>query len=268
MELMRSSLAEYEGEHDYDTRKKGATFTVYASDQLLETLNGVLPYQLKYPNLYIQNDFQYVPESQNTIYLTFDDGPTELTPHVLDILRDRDIRATFFVVYKSSDDAKALYKRIVDEGHTLALHSATHDYKKIYNSVDAFLDDMAILSDMLEEVTGVKPELLRFPGGSINNYNKGIYQELIAEILSRGYTYHDWDTSSGSSAKSVTADGIRGNVLHGVSGKQRSIVLMHDAGSFATVTALPDIIDSLKASGYIFEVLDKTIRPTCFDYLK
>ena len=266
IELMRTALAQYEGEYDYDARKRSSSFTVYASDQLPETPDNALPYQIKHPDLYIENNFQYVQETEKTIYLTFDDGPTSLTSSVLDILKDRDIRATFFVVYKNGYEARALYQRIVDEGHVLGLHSATHNYRAIYNSVDSFLDDIAALSDMLESVTGVKPEILRFPGGSINSYNAGIHQELIAEMTRRGYTYFDWDASAVDITRSATADSVRSNVLNGISGKHRSIVLMHDVGNFATVTALPGIIDSLTASGYQFEVLDKTIRPIRFDY--
>jgi len=265
-ELMRAALAKYEDEYDYDTRKRSSAFTVYASEQLQAALNEVLPYHTKYPDLYVENNFEYILETEKTIYLTFDDGPANLTPHVLDILKDRNVRATFFVVYKSGYEARALYQRIIDEGHALGLHSATHNYRNIYNSVDSFLEDMAVLSDMLENVTGVKPEILRFPGGSINSYNAGIYQELIAEVTRRGYTYYDWDASAVDTAGSATADSIRSNVLNGISGKQRAIVLMHDVGNSATVTALPGIIDSLEASGYQFEVLDKTIRPIRFDY--
>ena len=245
-----------------------------AVDDIVQTDNGEsllkepIPYQLKYPQLNIENDFQYIAETEKTIYLTFDDGPTGLTPQVLDILKNYDIPATFFVVHRTGADAKAIYKRIVDEGHTLAAHSTSHDYKKIYSSVEAFLDDFAVLSDMLEEVAGVKPELIRFPGGSINNYNKSIRQELISELLRRGYTYYDWDVSSGSSTNTATVSSIYSNVINGAAGKQRAIVLLHDAGTSATVTALPGVIDSLKASGYTFEALNKKIIPTCFDYTK
>lgn len=251
--------------------------TVYASEESADSPDAEaslaaeipdvpLDYQLEYPQLYVENDFQYITETEKTVYLTFDDGPTKLTPQILDILEKYGVHATFFVVYQSSDEAKALYKRIVDEGHTLAIHTASHDYKKIYKSVESYLDDFAILSDMLEDVTGVKPEIFRFPGGSINNYNKEIQQELAAEMLRRGYTYYDWDVSSGSSTNTATRDTIYSHVINGVSGKQRAIVLMHDAGTSATVAALPDIIDALKASGYKFEALNKNVKPACFDY--
>lgn len=249
-----------------DSKVKEPILTVYAADQLPDDTEDAIPYQLLYPELYVENDFHYVAEDEKTIYLTFDDGPTGLTPQVLDILKSRGVHATFFVVMRTGGDSEALYNRIIDEGHTLAAHSASHDYKKIYSSVEAYLDDLAVLSDMLEETTGVKPELIRFPGGSINNYNKSIQQELISELLRRGYTYYDWDVSSGSSTNTATVSSIYANVINGVSSKHKAIVLMHDAGTSATVTALPGIIDSLIASGYTFKVLDKTVKPACFDY--
>ena len=225
-----------------------------------------LDYQLEYPQLYVENDFQFITETEKTIYLTFDDGPSGLTPRVLDILKDRGVHATFFVVYQDGEEAKALYKRIVDEGHTLAIHTASHNYKKIYQSVESYLDDFAVISDMLEDVTGVKPEIFRFPGGSFNKYNMEIQMALAAEMLRRGYVYYDWDVSAGSSTNTATRDTIYSHVVNGVSGKQRAIVLMHDAGTSATVAALPDIIDALKASGYKFQVLNKSVKPACFDY--
>ena len=264
--LSEESVSAQPGDED---KKAGSSFVVYAADkppETQETPTPSFPYQSAYPELYVDNDFKYVAETEKTAYLTFDDGPTKLTPKILDILKSKGVKATFFVKYQGSDEAKALYRRIVDEGHTLALHTASHDYKKIYQSVDSFLADYAILSDMLEDVTGVKPDIFRFPGGSINSYNKEIYQELIAEMLRRGYTYYDWDVSAGSSTSTATAAAIYSNVINGISGRQRAIILMHDAGTSATVTALPDIIDTLKASGYKLEVLNRTIKPSCFGY--
>jgi len=265
--LIPPSLSQEEPQENRESGNYESAFAVYASDQITdESPTRAFSYQLLYPQLYVENNFQYFTAADKTVYLTFDDGPTGLTPRVLDILKDQGTRATFFVVYRDSSDADELYKRIVDEGHTLAIHSATHDYKKIYSSVEFFLDDFALLSDKLEELTGKKPEIFRFPGGSINSYNKEIYQELAAEMLRRGYTYYDWDVSAGSSTNTANKASIYSNVMNGVSGKSQAIVLMHDAGTYATVEALPEIINSLKASGYKFEVLNKKIKPACFDY--
>ena len=224
-------------------------------------------YQLLYPQLYIGSDFRQIIETEKTIYLTFDDGPTYLTTRVLNILRDHDVRATFFVVYRNTAEARALYQRIINEGHTLGLHSASHAYRSIYTSVESFLSDMAILSDMLEEVTGVKPEILRFPGGSINVFNRMIHRELSTEITRRGYVYFDWDVSAVDLSPNATASTVRNNVLNGVYGNERAIVLMHDTGNHATVAALPGIIETLREAGYTFAPLDRTIRPVRFNYI-
>lgn len=251
----------------HDQAKGLALETVYASEEQNSLdLYSVPAYQQKHPHLMIENDFQYPAEESNMVYLTFDDGPSNLTPGVLDVLKRYDVHATFFVVYQNSADAKALYHRIVDEGHELAIHTASHNYKQIYESVEAYLDDFALLSDMLQAETGVQPEIFRFPGGSINNYNKEIHDDLISEMLRRGYTYYDWNVTSGSSTKTASKSSVYANVMNGVSGKSKAIVLMHDAGSSATVEALPDIIEALLASGYQFGVLDKSIKPICFDY--
>ena len=226
-----------------------------------------LPYQKKYPNLYIENDFTYETPGSKTVYLTFDDGPTELTPKVLDTLKEYDIKATFFIVYRDSDTAKALYKRMIAEGHTLAVHSTTHKYKEIYQSVDTFMDDFATTANMLEDVTGVKPEIFRFPGGSINSYNRSVYIPIIAEMTRRGYTYYDWNVGSGDTSKQKSAADIYNNVVNGVASHQESIVLMHDLASHeSTLAALSQIIKTLRDSGYTFAPLTKTVRPVSFSY--
>jgi len=225
-----------------------------------------IPYQLMHPHLFIENDFQYVDAPPRTVYLTFDDGPTNITAQILNILRDRGVPATFFVVYREGEFPERMYRRIVDEGHALAHHSASHNYRQIYQSMEAFLDDFAKLSDMLYEVTGVRPEVFRFPGGSNTGHLRRIQQEAIAELLRRGYTYFDWDVSSASTSPEATSSTMYRAVVNGVRGRDRSIVLMHDAGNAGIVTALPRIIDTLKARGYTFAVLDRTVRPVYFNY--
>ena len=238
----------------------------YYEEEVLTGLVVPIPYQLMHPHLFFENDFQYVDAPARTVYLTFDDGPTNLTPQILNILRDRGVPATFFVVYREGDFPERMYRRIVDEGHALAHHSASHNYRQIYQSVEAFLDDFAKLSDMLEEVTGVRPEVFRFPGGSNTGHIRRIQQEVIAELLRRGYVYFDWDVSSASTSPDATADTIYRAVVNGVRGRDRTIVLFHDAGNPGTVTALPRIISTLQARGYTFAVLDRTVRPVYFNY--
>ncbi len=229
--------------------------------------SDLLSYQNKYPNLYVDNDFQYTIPDEKTVYLTFDDGPSSLTPHVLDVLKEYDVKATFFIVYKDSETAKDLYRRMVDEGHTIAVHSTSHIYKEIYRSVDTYLADFAQTAQLLESATGVRPELFRFPGGSINAYNRSVYMPIIAEMSRRGYTYYDWNVGSGDTAHNKTARTICENVINGCAAHHESIVLMHDLASHdSTLAALPEIIHTLKESGYAFAALDKDVQPAAFGY--
>ncbi|MBR5229577.1 MAG: polysaccharide deacetylase [Firmicutes bacterium] len=229
-----------------------------------------LPYHDLYPDLYVDNDFAFEPVEKKTCYLTFDDGPdTELTVKILDILKENNIKATFFVVYKKGDAEKELYKRIVNEGHTIGIHTASHNYSTIYASVEDYLKDFNRISKHIESITGVKPEIFRFPGGSINGYNSTFYVELISEMLRRGYVYYDWNCSSGDAAASNPSSSIiRDNVLKRAEFNKK-IVLMHDSkGHSATVAALPEIIKGLTDQGYQFDALTNDVAPACFAYFK
>ena len=232
--------------------------------------SGTLEYQTKYPDLYIENDYVFTETSNGKVcYLTFDDGPhPENTAAILDTLKEYGAKATFFVIYKDSKEDRALYKRIVDEGHTIGVHTASHNYDKIYASVDAYLDDFDRMSRQIESSTGVKPDIFRFPGGSVNGYNNSIYQELIAEMIRRGYTYYDWNASSGdASGSNVPVNTLVQNSLNTVGDKDRAILLMHDGtGQKNTASALPQIIEGLQEKGYEFHALTNEVAPVCFGY--
>lgn len=226
------------------------------------------PYHDLYPQLNIDNDFIYADDISKSVYLTFDDGPSSLTTQILDILRQKGVQATFFVNYNDSVEAQVLYKRMLQEGHTIGVHSTCHQYATIYQSTQAYLDDFAQTASLLEQVTGVKPEIFRFPGGSINAYNRATYQQTIAEMVRRGYTYYDWNVSSDDATSTVSSQQIYNNVVSGVQRNDKSVVLMHDASDkFDTVSALSDIIDTLSAQGYTFHALNKDVKPVAFDYV-
>lgn len=227
-------------------------------------------YQKKYEKLYIENDFLFRERGEKICYLTFDDGPSEKnTAKILDILKEYDIKATFFVINHKGERVEELYKRIVNEGHTIGVHSYSHEYDEIYDSVDAFLDDFNKMSNKIERITGVKPEIFRFPGGSVNTYNAGIYVELAAEMLRRGYAYYDWNVSSGDASYNIIPAGeIKRNVLKGMYESGESIILFHDADQkTTTVEALPEIIEELLEEGYEFSKLDNDVKPIVFNYL-
>lgn len=255
-------LEEYAGVQPEDGRRM-----LQHLDQIHK--NGLMSYQNKYPALYVENDFQYVDTPEKTCYLTFDDGPTlEITEQILEVLKAHNVKATFFVVGKEGEAYAALYKKIVDEGHTIAIHTYSHDYDDIYQSVDAYLQDFQRIENLIKEVTGVKAELFRFPGGSVNGYNAGIYQEIIAEMIRRGYTYYDWNVASRDTVPGLSAQDILQNVAFTADEIDDDItVLMHDGENhMATVEALPRIITDLKRQGYDFDCLNKDVEPVCFGY--
>ena len=236
-----------------------------------DSRTGEMPdYSYTHPTLYVENDFVFdADEPEKVCYLTFDDGPAPgYTEKVLDTLKKYDAKATFFVVYNDSDAAKKLYNRMIEEGHTIGVHTSSHNYSKIYENVDNFLDDFDKVSRFVTEVTGYKPEIFRFPGGSINSYNIGNYQDIISEMLRRGYTYYDWNISSGDAASSVVSkENIVNNTVKGVLSTDKAIVLMHDgSGHKSTVKALPEVIEKLKAEGYEFRALSNDVKPTWFGY--
>jgi len=182
------------------------------------------------------------------VYLTFDDGPSAQTDAILDILDEYGVKATFFVVGKEGYEEQ--YRRIVEEGHSLGIHSYSHKYRDIYQSLDAYREDLERLHSYLYEVTGVDSRIVRFPGGSSNAIGSDKIQELIAYLDDEGFTYYDWNVSSGDAASGyVSASRIESNVLDNVGRFDTSIVLMHDSSDKdTTLEALPVIIETLLAS--------------------
>ena len=190
-----------------------------------------------------------------TIYLTFDDGPKRGTTDViLDILKEEGVEATFFVTNTGPDD---LIKRAYDEGHSIALHTATHNYSIVYASVDSYFRDLEIISERVKRITGEESKIIRFPGGSSNTisrrYSPGIMSVLTKEVLNRGYRYYDWNISSGDAAGgSPSPEKIYNNVISSLSKNKVNMVLMHDIKPY-TRDALRSIIRYGKDNGYTFE---------------
>lgn len=179
------------------------------------------------------------------IYLTFDDGPSRYTAEILDILKEYDIKATFFVVGREDENSLAMYRRIVAEGHTLGMHSYSHKYSEIYASREAFIADMTKLSDLLYSTTGVRPKICRFPGGSSNQVSRVDMQELFDWLAEKGIQYYDWNISSGDAvASGLATQTIIQNCTKGLERYGSAMILMHDAAEkHTTVEALPVIIE-------------------------
>ena len=200
-------------------------------------------------------------------YLTFDDGPSINTEKLLDILDKYDVKATFFVIYHKNMDSK--YKAIVDRGHTIALHSYTHSYSKIYRTEKGYYQDLDKIHDYVEKVTGVDSKIIRFPGGSSNTvsrkYNKTIMKTLKKSVTEKGYVYHDWNVdSTDASGINRDPDLLVEKVKAGLKKNKPVIdILMHDTGKSKTTTveALPRIIEAVQAQGYTIEPLTMDSEP-------
>lgn len=197
------------------------------------------------------------------VYLTFDDGPSTKTEEILEILKEYDVKATFFVVGKEDDYSMEMYKKIVEEGHTLGMHSYSHQYSVIYQSVDAFASDIERLETLLKAATGEEINLFRFPGGSSNLVSNIGMQEFIKYLNSEGITYFDWNVSSGdATSKYLEADALVENVVRDVEIYKSSVVLMHDAADKPnTVEALPKLIEQLKAMDVEILPITEDVEP-------
>lgn len=192
------------------------------------------------------------------IYLTFDDGPGPYTSALLDVLKRYNVKATFFVT-GAWPDYYDMIGRAYDEGNSVGVHSFSHDYRKIYDSEEAFFDDFDAMEDIIKEQTGKKTKLLRFPGGSSNtvsSFNPGIMSALTAEVEDRGYTYVDWNVYSGDAGETTDTETIKQNVENGCLEHQSSIVLQHDIKDYS-VSAVEDIIVWGLNNGYVFLPLDE-----------
>lgn len=196
------------------------------------------------------------------VYLTFDDGPSEQTDKILQILDEYNVSATFFVIGSDDEESRARYKAIVDRGNSIGLHSYTHDYEQIYSSVDNFSNDLQRISDLVFDATGVRSTLYRFPGGSSNSIVDDI--SIYIEYLNQnGYTYYDWNSSSRDAASVMPPkEDIINTVISEVEGKDNVVVLMHDSiRKESTVEALPELIEKLKAMGYTIKGIDDNSIP-------
>lgn len=185
------------------------------------------------------------------VYLTFDDGPSESTEDILDKLADYDAKATFFVVMKTDEKSIECYKKIVAQGHTLAMHSSSHVYANIYSDIDAYIDDVTELQNYLNEVTDVKPDIYRFPGGSSNTVSKVDIHECIDFLDDNNIAYFDWNVASGDAeSRILPAQTIAANVIKGIEANDIAVVLMHDAKSKrSTVDSLDEILTYVNEIG-------------------
>ncbi len=205
-----------------------------------------------------------------TAFLTFDDGMSANTMKILDILKEYNIKATFFVVgsqVMSTQVGQQAIVRAAEEGHTIAIHAYNHEYDKIYQSEEAYFEDLYRCRDLIKELTGQTPTIVRLPSGTASAQSfckqygdEGLFDRILQRLTNEGYTINDWNIDTKDWSSATTVEGIVDTVAKG--GKNRlnatyktALVLMHDGKK--TYTALPDVIETLQTQGYVFEVLPK-----------
>ncbi|NLZ46624.1 MAG: polysaccharide deacetylase [Clostridiales bacterium] len=205
------------------------------------------------------------PTGDKVVYLTFDDGPSEITPRVLEVLDRYNVKATFFVT--GSNPKYNNYIKIAnDKGHTIGMHTYSHKYEEVYKSDDAYFNDLNKIANLCKEQIGFVPKYIRFPGGSSNKvsakHNKGIMTRLVAKVEQQGYKYFDWNCATADSAGAKTLEQQLDNAKKG--DKLNCVVILaHDAkGKGVTPEVLPKIIEYYQSKGYVFKAIDDS-TPVC-----
>lgn len=255
-----------------DTSKNGTSRLTYTVSDSAGNKTSVTR------NVYVvgpQTEYQIINPGDKVVYLTFDDGPSAYTEKLLTVLAKYNVKATFFVTGVNGNAAKYRYMiaKEAAQGHTVAVHTYTHNWN-IYSSVDAFHSDIEKMNDIIEQQTGKRTNLLRFPGGSGNtvskNYCKGVMTALTAEVGAWGYRYFDWNVSSGDAGGTTSTNQVYKNVINGIakcgnSGKP-AVVLQHDIKSYS-VDAVERIIQWGLSNGYTFLPLTEN-SPDCHASVK
>lgn len=232
-------------------------------------------YTRLYPGLYVSaEEDEKQGDTPDTVqikkaYLTFDDGPSGVTPRILDVLDELGVKATFFVIGRNSETDVETLRRIHEEGHTIGLHSYSHEYQKIYHSVEDYLADFQALEQWVFEITGERAEIFRFPGGSNNSTAKKSVMTAIAEEMTRrGYTYYDWNVIAHDDKKAAySPEVLFQNVKASAKGKldRDLILLFHDnATRKTTPDVLPQVVEYFRENGYEFDQITSDTRPIQF----
>lgn len=202
-------------------------------------------------------------KNEKTAYLTFDDGPSALTPEILDILKEYDVKATFFMIgCQINKSTKKIVKRLCREGHQIGVHTYCHEADQIYCSADAYYDDVLKTEKIILKYTGETPLIYRFPWGSANGYIHKFKKDVIDKLSAAGLEYCDWNVSGEDSIGNPTASQIIANVKKDYDRYNEPVVLLHDAGARKeTVKALPEIIKMFINAGYSFDIIGNRDKP-------
>lgn len=235
-----------------DTTSSLADLPTDSSEELFDSNST----ETEFPeeNTLYQTNEQMANPPGKVIYLTFDDGPSQYTEQLLEILDKYNVKATFFVTNQASS-----YAHLIGEthrkGHTIAMHTYSHRFYEIYASEEAYFEDLYKIQAVCEAQTGVKPKIIRFPGGTSNvvskKYCEGIMTELVKEITNQGYLYCDWNVDSNDALDGTTKEIVVERVIEGMQTIERPVILLHDMYPF-TIESMEDIIVFGLSNGYTF----------------
>lgn len=220
--------------------------------------------KLKNANAFTEEQMQAIENiyssEEKRVFLTFDDGPTQaVTPYILDLLKQENIKATFFVLGNRAKANPELIRREFDEGHYIANHGYTHKYSQIYQNSQTVLDEYNYAEKCIQEALNnpnYHSKVFRFPGGSVGGYYKTIKKEAKQFLRQNGIVSLDWNSLSRDAEGARTKEALLQNVIDTVGNKQSVVILMHDASDkILTYETLPDIIKYLRDNGYTFKTL-------------
>ena len=234
----------------------GTSIVLYKEDAavFLQTM-GEIPYSgLIAPKRSTEDKVQ----NEKICYLTFDDGPSENTEKILDILEQYHAKATFFVIGNGlHEGCKDIFQRMKEEGHGIGLHANNHVYEKIYANVESFLNDYETLYTTLKEEYQIETALYRFPGGSRCYYLGEKRGDYLNQMKKRGFACFDWNVSGEDAVGKPTVGSIQEQVFSHVFHYNVPIILLHDSSmADATVEALPGILEKMTQEGYVFLSLE------------
>lgn len=206
---------------------------------------------------------QIVQNDKKIAYLTFDDGPSKITPEVLKVLEEKKVNATFFLIGNQiTEETIPILKQSVEDGNCIGVHTYCHEKETIYCSVECFLADFDQAYNAIKTNLGVEPKIFRFPWGSANGYLSQIGEEVISTLEAKGFTYFDWNVSAEDSVGSPSSSSIMSNIKKDYGKYNQPVILMHDSCiNSVTAQTLPQVIDELKAAGYEFDTLDHMQTP-------
>ena len=205
--------------------------------------------------------------AQKVAYLTFDDGPSPYTETLLNILKEHDVRATFFVVGNNVVKYQGVVQKAYENGNAVGIHCYNHAYSSIYASQTAFFRDYNNMKELLTSLLGSSPTLCRFPGGTSNTVSEHyggahFMQNILPQVTQMGMTPFDWNVDSKDAKPSpASVQAVVRNVVNQARKYHHPVILCHDTKK-NTISAIPFIITELKNLGYSFDVLSQN-APAC-----